>query len=58
MMHFDIITNENNKTHKLKWLKFQIIHIKYLSRSVETYALMNLIHYQPNTDNIYLYAED
>ena len=45
------LTNQNG-------FKFQIIHIKYLSRSVETYALMNLIHYQPNTDNIYLYAED
>ena len=44
-------TNQNG-------FKFQIIHVKYLSGSVKTYALMNLMHHQPNTDNMYLYVED
>ena len=58
MVRFDIIANKYYKIHKPKWLQIPDHPCKYLSGSVKTYALMNLMHHQPNTDNMYLYVED
>ena len=62
MINFDGYTNENKTEHNPMWPHipdhpYTILIIEG-SGSGKTNALLNLINNQPDTDKIYLYAED
>ena len=62
MINFDEITGENKKEHNQNWsyIPDHLYRILIIggSGSEKTNTLLNLINYQPDTDNISTYAKD
>ena len=62
MINFDDVTNENKTEHNSNWQRIPDYPYRVLisggSGSGKTNVLLNLINHKPDTDEIYLYAND